>query len=202
MDPDLRVALLDVREQLGEPRGAEIRMVAVLQQQLLLDVLGEKPGALLVEDLNDVLRQRREPGIDEQQRNRDAESEHRGDHGLADAGRHELRIARSRLGDALEGDDHTDHGSYKTEQRACSDAKAQEGLEALQSRHLAQDRFGLRLDPRDALPHNNRGNAYINLEQGDLAIADLSEAIRLYPDYGVAYYNRSGGSAKHTGELT
>lgn len=41
-------------------------------------------------------------------------------------------------------------------------------------------------------PHalNNRGDAYFNLEQLDLAIADFSEAIQFNDKYAQAYYNR------------
>ena len=72
----------------------------------------------------------------------DAEAEHRRDHRLADAVRHQPRIARARLGDALEGDDHADHGADQAEQRTGRDGEAQERLEALEPRHLAQHRLG------------------------------------------------------------
>src|SRR6187455_1369795 len=67
---------------------------------LLLDALGQHAGALLVENLHDILRQRGQQRTREQQRDRDTESEHRGDHGLADTRGHELRIGRARLRDA------------------------------------------------------------------------------------------------------
>ena len=59
-----------------------------------------------------------------------------------DAVRHQPRIGGARLGDALEGDDHADHGSDQAEQRAGRDGQAQERLEALELRHLAQHRLG------------------------------------------------------------
>jgi tetratricopeptide (TPR) repeat protein len=42
----------------------------------------------------------------------------------------------------------------------------------------------------NALAHFNRGNAYSDLAQNDLAIADYNEAIRLNPHYVYFYYNR------------
>ena len=70
--------------------------------------------------------------VDEQQRDRDAEAEHGRDHRLPDAVGHQLRVARARLGDALEGDDHADHGADQSEQRTRRDGEAQERLEALE----------------------------------------------------------------------
>src|SRR5258705_10319956 len=73
-----------------------------------LEALGEDSRALLVEDLHDLARQRREAGVREQERVRDADPEDRRDHRLADAVRPAARNARARLGDALEGDGHAD----------------------------------------------------------------------------------------------
>ena len=70
------------------------------------------------------------------------EAEHRRDHGQADTVGHQLRIARARLRDALERDDHADDGADQAEQRTGRDAEAQERLEPLELRHLAQ--HGLR----------------------------------------------------------
>src|SRR5882672_10178306 len=109
---------------------------------LLLQVLRQDAGALLVQDLHHRLRQRSQQRAREQQRDRDAEAEHRGDHRLADAVGHELRIARAGLGDALEGEDHADYRADQAEQRAGRDAQPQERLEALESRHLAEHRLG------------------------------------------------------------
>src|SRR5262245_51064570 len=64
---------------------------------LPLDALGQQTRALLVENLHHRLRERNQPRVGEEQRNRDAEPEHRRDHGLTDTVRHQLRIARARL---------------------------------------------------------------------------------------------------------
>lgn len=42
-----------------------------------------------------------------------------------------------------------------------------------------------------AVAHNNRGNAYDDQDQPDLALKDYDEAIRLDPRLAEAYYNRS-----------
>src|SRR5690349_15625867 len=60
-----------------------------------LEALGEQSGALLVENLHDRARHRRESCVEEEQRNRDAEAEHCRDHRLADAVRHQARVART-----------------------------------------------------------------------------------------------------------
>src|SRR5690606_195991 len=62
-------------------------------------------------------------------------------HGLTDTSRHELRIARTGLRDALERDDHADDRTDEAEQRAGRDAEAQERLEALEPRYFAQHGF-------------------------------------------------------------
>src|SRR5690606_25438143 len=108
---------------------------------LFLDAFRQHAGALLVQYLDHRTRQSVQQGICEQERDRDAEAQHRGDHGLADTGGHQPRVAGARLGDALEGDDHADHGADQAEQRAGRDREAQEGLEALQLRHLAEHRL-------------------------------------------------------------
>ena len=48
--------------------------------------------------------------------------------------------------------------------------------------------------PDYANAYENRGNAKVNLDQYQEAIADFDEAIRLQPDYAYAYANR--GNAK------
>jgi tetratricopeptide (TPR) repeat protein len=48
----------------------------------------------------------------------------------------------------------------------------------------------IKLNPGLAQAHNNRGNAYGDLGQYQLAIEDYTEAIRLKPDYANAYSNR------------
>ena len=44
--------------------------------------------------------------------------------------------------------------------------------------------------PNLAITFNNRGIAYSNKGQYDLAIADYNQAISLKPDYAAAFYNR------------
>jgi tetratricopeptide (TPR) repeat protein len=46
------------------------------------------------------------------------------------------------------------------------------------------------LDPKNAEAYNNRGNAYYERQQYDLALADFSAAITHRPDYRAAYFNR------------
>ena len=48
----------------------------------------------------------------------------------------------------------------------------------------------IKLQPNNASMYNNRGTAYYNLGQYQHAIQDYSAAIRLKPDYSLAYYNR------------
>jgi tetratricopeptide (TPR) repeat protein len=48
----------------------------------------------------------------------------------------------------------------------------------------------MRVAPDDALALYNRGTAYANLGEFDLAIADFSEALRLCPTSILAYHNR------------
>src|SRR5262245_19990185 len=112
---------------------------------LFLDAFRQHAGALLVEDLDDAARQRVEQRVGEQERDSDAQTEQRGDHGHAESVGHELRIARTRLRDALEGQDHADDRADQSEQRTCGDAQAQESLEPLELGNLAQ--HGLR-DPQ------------------------------------------------------
>src|SRR5688572_17124234 len=76
-----------------------------------LQSFGQEARALLVEHLHDRLGDRREPGVEEQQRDGDTEAEHRRDHRLRDTRGHELGIAGPGLGDALEGEDHADDGA-------------------------------------------------------------------------------------------
>jgi len=46
------------------------------------------------------------------------------------------------------------------------------------------------INPKIAFAYNNRGNAFRDLRQLDLALADYNQAIELKPDYAEAYYNR------------
>jgi tetratricopeptide (TPR) repeat protein len=48
----------------------------------------------------------------------------------------------------------------------------------------------IKLQPEHAYAYSNRGTAYYNLGQNQLAIKELNEAIRLKPDYVDAYDNR------------
>src|SRR5688572_6979909 len=90
---------------------------------LFLDALRQHAGALLVEDLDDAARQRVQQRIGEQERDGHEQAEHRGDHGHADACGHEPRVARARLGDALERQDHADDRADQAEQRARGDTQ-------------------------------------------------------------------------------
>src|SRR5262245_34341187 len=126
----------------GSLEGVPAEQAALVALAHSLEALREQPRALLVEDLHHASRHRGEAGVDEEQRDRDPEPEHRGDHGLADAVRHQARIARARLGDALEGDDHADHGADQPQQRAGRDGEPQQRLEAVEPRDLAQHGLG------------------------------------------------------------
>jgi len=53
----------------------------------------------------------------------------------------------------------------------------------------------IRLDPNLAEVFVNRGNAYFNLKQFDLAVADYNQSIRLEPNFAMAYYNRGVANA-------
>ncbi|MCD6490503.1 MAG: tetratricopeptide repeat protein [Thermodesulfobacterium sp.] len=44
-----------------------------------------------------------------------------------------------------------------------------------------------------AVAYYNRGNAYLNKGEYDLAIKDLTKAIELNPNYAAAYNNRGNG---------
>ncbi len=46
-------------------------------------------------------------------------------------------------------------------------------------------------DPKFVEAYNNRGNAYCDIEQYDLALKDYHKAISLNPDYVIAYHNRA-----------
>src|SRR5690606_31000997 len=107
-----------------------------------LDSFCEHARALLVENLHDRPRQPAQGCIREQQRDRDAEAEHRCNHGLADTARHQPRIARAGFGDALERDDHADDRADQAEQGASRDGEPQKSLEALELRYLANHGFG------------------------------------------------------------
>ena len=55
---------------------------------------------------------------------------------------HELRIAGAGFGDALEGDDHADHGADQAQQRTGRHRESQERLEALEPGHFLEHRLG------------------------------------------------------------
>jgi tetratricopeptide (TPR) repeat protein len=61
---------------------------------------------------------------------------------------------------------------------------------ALAQQSVADLNETIRLDPKDAIAHHNRGLAYKNKGDYDRAIADYNEAIRLDPEYALAYNNR------------
>ena len=116
---------------------------------------------LLVESLRHAARERGQARVHEQQRDRDAEAEHRRDHRLADAVGHEPRIARARSHDRAERDDHADDRADEAEQRTGGDGQPQERLEALEPgtsrstasemRSSASSAFWMRLpSPRNA----------------------------------------------------
>jgi tetratricopeptide (TPR) repeat protein len=48
----------------------------------------------------------------------------------------------------------------------------------------------IRLNPKDAHCHNNRGNLWSDKGDLDRAIADYSEAIRIDPSFALPYLNR------------
>ena len=58
----------------------------------------------------------------------------------------------------------------------------------------------IELKPDFAEAYNNRGGAYRNKGESDLAIKDYNEAVRLRPDYAEAYNNR-GGAYRSKGEF-
>src|SRR5262245_1430551 len=66
-------------------RDAPTKLMTLRLGTPLLDALGQEARALLVEDLHDAARHRREERVHEQQRDGDAEARDRRDHGLADA---------------------------------------------------------------------------------------------------------------------
>ena len=55
---------------------------------------------------------------------------------------------------------------------------------------IADDNQAIRLDPKDAVAYNNRGNAYGDKGDYDRAMADYGDAIRLDPKYAYAYNGR------------
>jgi tetratricopeptide (TPR) repeat protein len=56
--------------------------------------------------------------------------------------------------------------------------------------------MAIRLNPGDMLAFNNRGLAYNERKQYDKAVADLTEAIRLKPDYAEAFEIRAAAHEK------
>ena len=48
----------------------------------------------------------------------------------------------------------------------------------------------IQLDPNDAVAYYNRGNAYDELGEYQLAIQDFNKAIQLDPNYALAYHHR------------
>ncbi len=48
----------------------------------------------------------------------------------------------------------------------------------------------IRLDPQRIEAYNNRGRAYLNLDQAQKAIEDFDQVLRLDPQLAEAYYNR------------
>jgi tetratricopeptide (TPR) repeat protein len=78
-------------------------------------------------------------------------------------------------------------------------AEYAKGVQAVNERHWndAIARLTAVIDnpatPKDMLPFalNNRGTAYANKKMTNEALADLSKAIELNPDYTAAYYDRA-----------
>jgi len=56
---------------------------------------------------------------------------------------------------------------------------------------IADCNKAIELAPNFSDAYNNRGGAYLNLDQYERAIEDFSEAIRLNPQDGLAYANRA-----------
>jgi tetratricopeptide (TPR) repeat protein len=54
------------------------------------------------------------------------------------------------------------------------------------------------LDQDNPVPYNNRGLAFLKLNESDKAISDYNKALDLKPDYGEAYFNR-GLAYYHSG---
>lgn len=69
-------------------------------------------------------------------------------------------------------------------------AYASKGKYNLAIQNLEQ---AIRVNPKDALAHNNLGNVYVSASQYDYqqAITQYEKAIRLKPDFGDAYYNQA-----------
>jgi len=61
------------------------------------------------------------------------------------------------------------------------------GEKALEQIHVTE---AIRLDPKNAKSHNNRGRAYSELRQYDRAITDYDAVLRLDSLFAVSYFNR------------
>jgi tetratricopeptide (TPR) repeat protein len=60
---------------------------------------------------------------------------------------------------------------------------------------IAECTEAIRLDPKNDLPHLNRGSAYVLKGEHDKAIADFNQAIRLDPKNDAPYSNRAAAHA-------
>src|SRR3990167_8352140 len=104
-------------------------------------VQGNKPGALLLQQLNQALAAARQQGVQEQQRNRHHQTQHRGHQRLRDTVGHQSRIAATALGNRLEGDDHPSHGAEQTKQWRHGAEQLEQALAFFQLRGFLEDRF-------------------------------------------------------------
>ena len=64
------------------------------------------------------------------------------------------------------------------------------GVKSERDRAIADYSEAIRLNPKDAVAFNNRGNLWKDKRDLDRAFADYNEAIRLNPKYSMAYNNR------------
>ena len=94
---------------------------------------------MLLQQLNQALAAAGQQGVQEQQRNRHHQAQHRGHQRLRDAIGHQSRIATTALGNRLKGDDHPGHGAEQTEQRRHGAEQFEQALAFFQRWGFLQD---------------------------------------------------------------